>query len=396
VKNGGESGVDCGGATACSRCAIGGGCAAGTDCLNGYCKAGSCWKPPGFLLTIDSTQVDANLTDFPVLVRITNPALSAARADGFDIIFSADGGSTPLAFQIEKWVQATGELVAWVKLPAVADLTNTVFYLRYADGGTTDRSTPTAVWTNAFRAVYHLNAAASGPQADSSGNNNPAAPDTTSCSGTCAPVSQPAGNIGSALTFGANASTRLIAADSNSLDITGQITVSAWVRLTTATYGTPQTVVSKRIRTTETCNYETGFWPNNSMYWMWGSGTEWPPIYASSPVAVPPQNQWAHVTWTVQGSPLGMRTYLNGVRINSTDQNLSSNVGGSYPVGRQLALNTNTQPLFIGGMDQETDEALIGDLDEVRIAATSRSAAWIAAEYNNQKSASTFLAVIAD
>ncbi|MBM4363735.1 MAG: hypothetical protein FJ104_13725, partial [Deltaproteobacteria bacterium] len=79
----------------------------------------------------------------------------------------------------------------------------------------------------------------------------------------------------------------------------------------------------------------------------------------------------------------------------STDQNLS-NVGGNFPLNQQLTLSANSHPLFIGGMDQETDEPFRGDLDEVRIAATSRAPGWIAAEYRNQRPGSTFMTVTAD
>ena len=42
IKNGGESDVDCGGATTCPRCAISKTCTAPTDCQNGSCAAGIC------------------------------------------------------------------------------------------------------------------------------------------------------------------------------------------------------------------------------------------------------------------------------------------------------------------------------------------------------------------
>jgi hypothetical protein len=349
-------------------------------------------------LTIDPTQVDADLTDFPVLVRITDPTLSIARVDGLDLFFSANGGPTALAFEIERWVQSTGELVAWVKLPLVANLTNTVFYLRYGDGSSTNKSNPTAVWSNGFQAVYHMNyGGGAGTQSDSTANANNASPDTYTgggCTATAAqPVNQASGIVGKALTFGGDSCDRLVASDSNSLDITTELTISAWVRVTGTNAAGVLDVVSKRIRTTETANYQAQLFSDRNMGFMWGTGNMWPPIYNSSPAAIPALNTWAYTVWTVQGSPKAMRTYLNGTRINSTDQNLSSNIGGSYPVNTQLQLNANTQPLFIGGMDQETDEVFVGDLDEVRIASTSRSLAWVAAENNNQKSGSTFLTV---
>ncbi len=253
----------------------------------------------------------------------------------------------------------------------------------------------TGVWEANFKAVYHFDGAATATQFDATANANHAAPDTGNCAN-AAPVAQPVGAIATALTFGGHTCDRLIAADSASLDITNELTISAWVRPTSMNALAAATIVAKRIRATEETNYEVGLWPNRNMYFLWGTGTMWPPIYVSSPAATAPLSAWSHVVWTFQGSPKAMRTYLNGVRINSSDQNLSSNVGGSFPVGTQLALNANAQPLFIGGMDQETDQPVLGDLDEVRIAATSRSPEWIKAEYQNQKSSSTFLIIGAE
>jgi hypothetical protein len=46
VKNGGESDIDCGGATSCPRCANGQNCAASSDCTSTYCGTGTCGVPP--------------------------------------------------------------------------------------------------------------------------------------------------------------------------------------------------------------------------------------------------------------------------------------------------------------------------------------------------------------
>lgn len=48
IKNGGETDVDCGGATACPRCGTGKMCVAGSDCVSGVCQGGMCQAPPGF------------------------------------------------------------------------------------------------------------------------------------------------------------------------------------------------------------------------------------------------------------------------------------------------------------------------------------------------------------
>lgn len=42
VKNGGETGIDCGGTSSCARCAAGQACSVGSDCLTGVCLGGIC------------------------------------------------------------------------------------------------------------------------------------------------------------------------------------------------------------------------------------------------------------------------------------------------------------------------------------------------------------------
>ena len=360
-------------------------------CDNGVTTA---CEPKRKKLTIQGSQVPSAQTDFPVLVSISTDSDLAFYADpaGLDIYFTDSDGSTLLPFERESY-STNGTLVAWVQLDLTGN--NQDFYLYYGSGERSEKSAPASVWTNAFAAVYHFDAPASGTQPDSTSNGNSASPDTGNCS-SAAPVDQPNGHIAGALTFGGNSCDRLIASDSNSLDITNELTISAWVRPTTASDPAAGAVAAKRVRTQETANYHVGVGPDHNMRFMWGTGNMWPPVYASAPPAVPTTNQWSLLVWTVQGSPKAMRTYIDGVRINSSDQNLSSDIGGSYPVGTQLQLNANTQPLFLGGMDQETDEVFVGDLDEIHIIATSRSADWIMTEFNNQKSASTFLTLGAE
>jgi hypothetical protein len=87
------------------------------------------------------------------------------------------------------------------------------------------------------------------------------------------------------------------------------------------------------------------------------------------------QASWQHVAVTYDGSDV--RVYRNGVN------------GNSQPATGTLALGTNTDPLNIG-MNTTWNEFLDGQLDEVRISNIARSSNWIATEFSNQDSPSTF------
>ena len=56
------------------------------------------------MITIDPSNVSGELTDFPVLVRITdsaNPLFTRTQPDGRDIVFTSSDGTTKLSHEIE-------------------------------------------------------------------------------------------------------------------------------------------------------------------------------------------------------------------------------------------------------------------------------------------------------
>jgi biopolymer transport protein ExbB len=131
-------------------------------------------------ITIDNTKVmgSANLTDFPVLVKITsNNDLRTTgnggkvqNANGYDIIFSSTSdGSSPLAFDREVYDATTGKFIAHVKVPTLSHNSNTVIYLCYGDNTITTYQGGTGAWHSGYEAVFHFNEA-SGNALDSTAN----------------------------------------------------------------------------------------------------------------------------------------------------------------------------------------------------------------------------------
>lgn len=112
--------------------------------------------------------VDAKVTggphlEFPLLVKITEDYLrdeanggDVIRADGFDIYFSSDpAGSLRLAHEVELYDAATGALLAWVKLPTLT--ATTVVYLHYGSTEITASQEAVAdVWSGGYELVLHL------------------------------------------------------------------------------------------------------------------------------------------------------------------------------------------------------------------------------------------------
>ena len=125
------------------------------------------------LITIDNTKVEATLTNFPVLVSITDTDLKdtsnsgPVQPDGDDLRFSALDG-TQLSHEIESYDGTTGTLLAWVKIASLSGSSDTEFFLEYGNPTVISQQSPTAVWESGFKGVYHLNGAAT----DSTSNDN--------------------------------------------------------------------------------------------------------------------------------------------------------------------------------------------------------------------------------
>ena len=124
-------------------------------------------------LTIDHTFVSEDLSDFPVLVNVTDAWLAEGveNADGSDLLFTL-GDGTELAREIELYEQAAGRLVAWVKAPAVSAGADTTIYVQYGNAAPgAPAYPPAAVWDAGFMMVQHLEEA-SGDVLDSTAHGN--------------------------------------------------------------------------------------------------------------------------------------------------------------------------------------------------------------------------------
>ncbi|MCH6583286.1 MAG: DUF2341 domain-containing protein, partial [Proteobacteria bacterium] len=109
-------------------------------------------------ITIDFTKVTANLTNFPVLINLATDAelMANARADGFDILFTDDDETTKLDHERELYVSATGELVAWVRIPSLPSTVDKVIYIYYGNPGALDQQNAPGVWDTNYKLVQHL------------------------------------------------------------------------------------------------------------------------------------------------------------------------------------------------------------------------------------------------
>ena len=158
-------------------------------------------------ITIQTTNVGTDLTDFPLLVKIAADSdMADANADGFDIRFTEDDGSTEIPYERQAWTGGAASAVTaifWVKSDVTTVGTGaTDIYIYWRSTDTADGANPTAVWVD-YAAVWHLNALT-----DSTGNGNTMTAYNT-------PTSGATGVVGDCYTF-ASASVEYLARADNS------------------------------------------------------------------------------------------------------------------------------------------------------------------------------------
>jgi RHS repeat-associated protein len=135
-------------------------------------------------IVIDHTKVqNTDQTDFPFMFNTTDPSLATianagqvTSSSGYDIIFSADpNGLTKLDHELESYNPLTGQVTAWVRIPTLSHTTDTVLYVFYGNPNiTTSQQNPAGVWGANYQAVYHLSNVGTGVAADSSAYGNTA------------------------------------------------------------------------------------------------------------------------------------------------------------------------------------------------------------------------------
>lgn len=107
-------------------------------------------------ITISSSQVADNLTNFPIIVSITDSDLASnAQDDGDDIVFIGDDG-TKLYHEIELFDNTNGELVAWVNINSLSGSMDTNIWMYYANSYCDSQENPTAAWDSNYKGVWHF------------------------------------------------------------------------------------------------------------------------------------------------------------------------------------------------------------------------------------------------
>jgi hypothetical protein len=304
------------------------------------------------------------LKEFPLLVqRIADKDLAkGARGDGLDIAFTAADGTTRLVHELEGFSADTGALTAWVRLPALAASVDTVLYLHYGNASAASQQDVSTLWgPSGYLGVWHLqslttisNAAGTSPVGTSVGG-----------------VTSAAGKIRAAASFDGQP-TSWINLNDGTLAANSPFTVEAWFKQQSVQTSWIGIVTKGRLADLQW----VGLWINPSNLltfgWSWRAGAKGNQDATEKPAV----GVWHQVVATFDGAV--MRLYLDGKSVAKPRQNTYQAIA---------------QPLIVGCDRRDSNPSIDGLVDEVRLSKSERSAAWIAAQYDNQSAPESFYAV---
>ena len=331
-------------------------------------------------ITIDHTKVpNTDQVNFPFLFSDKDPLLATTangghvtNSKGYDIIFTSDPvGQTPLNYEMEQYNPATGQVIAWVQIPTLSHTSNTTIYLFYGNSSvTTSQQNPAATWDANYIGVWHLGNGSLLSLNDSTSNANNAMNDGS--------LAAPGPFAGGMSTNGSTYATIGTPASLTNL-AQGPATFSAWVYSAVGNGG----IIMGKDDGNNVAGWSLALNSNHNVdFAIVFSGYD---IKLHSSAATG-NNVWSYVTATVNGSATGSATatvYVNGVPSGT----VTGGGGTTEDDSAQVAYLANAT------YSDQASGPFKGSTAEFRISNTIRSADWIATEYNNQNSPSTFFAL---
>lgn len=293
------------------------------------------------------------LTDVPVMVKLDSTRIDYAKtkAGGADIRF-ADLNGNLLSYEIERW-NSSGVSTIWVKIPSIAaNSTTGAIFMYYGNTAATDAQNKSAVWSNGYAAVYHLEET-TGMAFDSTSNANNSSEVLGSVTRNIS------GKIAGAEGFATNSDLIRIP-NSASLNITSTVSVEAWVYQTATN---SEAIVAEKNASSHG-NYSLRVHNGKPKFRVMGEN-----ITFANEI---PSNKW---------------TYLVGTFNTATDTcQLYSSEADTYvySTGCNDNITSNTMNFTIGGDDSQSGSQFRGNIDEVRISNVERSSDWVQMQYQSQ------------
>jgi len=309
------------------------------------------------ICSIDSTYVDTDLLNFPVLVTIPS-SIGTHCNDGDSIRFLNMDNTTEYYYEIETF-DASSNSYVWVNISSIQSDSDTQFLMYYDNDVALDDQTPTQVWNDNYVGVWHMK---NGTDSTNSYNN---ATDRTTLGGGSSVINITSGRIGSCKDFESANQAYMNVSHTESLNL-NDTTIEIWI--TTESTATFYHMINKELVGT------------NINYDLFG-------IKADHRYSFETTNDQALGNISFAGSPWFRYVAATRDVIPGSDNITIYNNGtidGALLTITDGDVTNNAELLF--GIDGDLNDWFDGKIDEVRISNIARNASWINASYNSANS----------
>lgn len=354
-------------------------------------------------ITIDNTKVMGELTNFPVLLSITDADVKdGAKSDGTDIVITSADGTNKLSREIEKYDDSDGTLVLWFKAPILSNSVDTCFYLYYEEPTVAEVNDP-ATWDTNYVLVLHLDETGTSfenlgydEHYDSTvyGNHGGWFKDGNNFGGGTMNTNGQIDGADLTLFHAINSNDEIRVADADSLDLnTNDLTLSLWMKYEAGMghNGPEGGLISKQDNGVGE-GFKFQIWGNNTpnipyrLYWLHGGDREDISFPTSEVYVV--DGDWHYV-----GMSVGRQPTESEITIAWADD--VQKTAGTSKDGVNAYNVDGNNPLYITSQQYDSF-AFPGFIDEVRISNIARGSNWISTCYNNQSAPPGFHTLAAE
>ncbi len=306
-------------------------------------------------ITVDHTKVTGTLTNFPLLVKITNTDFPLhAQPNGADFAFTDPTNTTQYPHEIESYDPVNKTLIAWVRIPRLSSTQDVTLYLYYGNPTCPDQVHSKELWSEYIFVFHFANSIKS-----STGNYTNANADNI-------PIFNAIGKIGSCINFPLSSNFFMYVPGFRTTE-GAPYTLSTWISL-------EQTDLPLAAITQGNSTGGFALFVNNVNKIQTIAQTTAGPsyCYSSSPL---------QIGWNSIYNRVDPITWTQNLIINDIHEATSAVSGGIITEIKGLIIGSNiTHNTFFSG-----------NLDELRFCARALNDSWITTENTMIDSPETFL-----
>jgi len=324
-------------------------------------------------ITIDCTNIDSDLSHFPLLVIIdgdTDIFGELGAGDGKKVAFTTSDGETQLYAEIEQFDASGQKAVYWVSKSGwtISSSSNTEIYIYY-DSSHADNtsyigeagSTPAAnVWDSNFVAVYHLRESGNGTSGEYKDSTSNGLDGTGGAGNASKTPAQTDGKVYKAQDFESDDDHFIRLGNNSKFDFTSALTISCWMKPESYGGGSYGRLI-----------YKPGAY---SIFWNYSDEIRFNLVIGASGKnldVIIYETNWMYVSFTYDKT------------LGSNNQKALKNGSIAGQRNQTGDIDTNTNNLDIGRDGWSFD----GIIDEIRFSNIDRGLAWHKFEYYNMNEA---------